>query len=273
MHSLLWFKLLGSPDVEFSITGHIGRQAIRSGNHLLDLLAFGYRIASGLLKKTPEDPQGVRRCILEEVYFSCIGALTIIIPAALLIGSTMMVYLSRVSEQLFMGKAVLILIVREIGPAATTLLLILRSATAMTGEILCMRVLAVKGCPKDWDPGHVKTVCIPRVLGMIISILLLFIVFDVSAIFGGFGVVWALTDLPLGNLLDQVGKALTFTDILVVIIKAMGFGTIIGVTSLFHGFNRQPEIFSIPHAASRAAVESFFYCLVANVAVSTAFYL
>lgn len=256
----------------FSIPGYVGRQTLRSGNHLLDLAAFGYRIAGGFFSQRPGDSKMFRRCLLEEVFFSCIEALRIIVPAALLIGGTLMLYLSRVSEQFFMGKAILFVIVREVGPALTALLVILRSSTTMTGEVLCMRVFEAGDSPLAPIPADWQTICSPRIFGLILSLLLLFIVFDVVAIFGGFGAVWIGSDILLGDLPAQIGKALVLTDIAVPVVKAFCFGTLIGVTSLFYGFNRQPEMFAVPRAASRAAMESFFYCLVTNVGISAAFY-
>ncbi len=256
----------------FSISGYVGRQTLRSGNHLLELAAFGYRIAGGFFRQRPGDKKAFRRCLLEEVFFSCIEALRIVVPAALLIGAALMLYLSRVSEQFFLGKAILFVIVREVGPALTALLVILRSSPTLTGEILCMRVCEAGGNPSAPSPVDWQTVCSPRIFGLILSLLLLFIVFDVVAIFGGFAAVWIGSDILLGDLPAQIGKALVLTDIAVPAAKAFFFGTLIGVTSLFYGFKRQPEMFAVPRAASRAAMESFFYCLVANIGISAAFY-
>jgi len=65
----------------------------------------------------------------------------------------------------------------------------------------------------------------------------------------------------------------TVSGIAVGLIKAVCFGITITVTSTYHGLKVGRYITEIPVAASRAAVECFFYCLVINVIISGLFYL
>ena len=57
------------------------------------------------------------------------------------------------------------------------------------------------------------------------------------------------------------------------LLKAIFFGATITVTSLYRGFDVQKQITEIPMATSRAAVESFLYCLLINIFLSIIFYL
>ena len=161
---------------------------------------------------------------------------------------------------------------RELGPAITALLIILRSATAVTIETGYMKVLheidalEMAGINIDWF------VCIPRLVGITTAILSLFVVFDIVAIIGGYVVVWTFTYLPVGNFLKQIAGAVTVSGIAVGLIKAVCFGITISVTSTYHGLKVGRHMTEIPVAASRSAVECFFFCLVINVTISALFY-
>ncbi|HBN26896.1 MAG TPA: hypothetical protein DD405_05465 [Desulfobacteraceae bacterium] len=70
---------------------------------------------------------------------------------------------------------------------------------------------------------------------------------------------------------SQIGKAITISDILVGIIKAMFFGIIITIICLYRGFEKKKLITQIPVSTSKAAVECFFYCLIVNLFISALF--
>ena len=258
-----------------SITGYIGRQTIQTTNHILCLFAFGYRILVHFVgtQKQPGESGEVRRVILEQMYFSCIKALPVIFPVALFIGSMLIIQLTKISGQYDVGQITVLLIVRELGPIITALLVILRSATAMTSEVCCMITFNEIHALEEAGRDPMRIVCFPRLIGITTGIFCLFIIFNLSALLGGYAVVWMIAPVPLGSFLAQVGKALTLTDIFVAGVKAISFGMVISVTSLYHGFRDQTQTADIPTATSRAALECFFYCLVINVAISTLFYL
>ena len=256
-----------------SITRLIGRRTIRSFNHVTTLLTFASILLRMLFRRPAEGRTLVRRIALEQIFFTAVQALPVIIPIALIIGSAMIIQFSRLSTQYDLGNIAVILIVRELGPAITAFLIILRSATAVTIETGYMKVLHEIDALEMSGINIVWFVCIPRLVGITTAILCLFVVFDIVAIIGGYAVVWTITYLPVGNFLRQIAGAVTVSGIVVGLLKAVCFGITITVTSTYHGLKVGSHITEIPVAASRAAVECFFYCLVINLTISALFYL
>ncbi|MBW1835044.1 MAG: ABC transporter permease [Deltaproteobacteria bacterium] len=240
------------------IAGYIGRKASSATNHISNLFAFTCRIFV---------------LIFEQVYFTCVQALPIIIPIALVFGSMLIIQFTKVSGQYDLGKTMVMLIVRELGPVITALLVILRSATAVAIEISHMNIFHEIDAIEMAGIDPMRIVCLPRLIGITSAILCLFIVFDLVAIIGGYLIVWIFTYIPMGDFITQIGKAITATDIAVGIIKAIFFGIAITVTCLKHGFSVKRLITDIPVGTSKAAVECFFYCLVINVIISILFYM
>jgi len=136
----LWEGARTSNRMQHAI-GYIGRKAIRSINHILDLLAFAYKILTIVLVNPKEGRALIGRVIVQQLYFTAIQALPVIVPIALLVGSAVIIQFARLSGQYDFARISVLLIIREIGPVITAMIVILRSATAVTIEISYMRVL------------------------------------------------------------------------------------------------------------------------------------
>jgi phospholipid/cholesterol/gamma-HCH transport system permease protein len=255
------------------VTGFIGRKAIGSVNHILDLLAFAFRILALALSRPRAGRTLIARVIVQQLYFTAVQALPVIIPIALLIGSAVIIQFARLSGQYDFGRISVLLIVREIGPIVTAMMVILRSATAVTIEVSYMRVLHELDAMEMSGLDPVRIVCVPRLVGITSALLGLFIVFDLVSILGGYFLVWSITNIPMGNFLYQIAKAITISDIAVGLIKAIFFGITITVTCLYRGFEAKHQITEVPVATSRSAVECFLYCLVINAFISIIFYM
>jgi len=256
-----------------TMIGSIGRQTLHSFNRIATLITFAYKILRLLTFPPKVGMAMVRRNTLEQVYFTAVQALPMILSIAILIGAMIIVQFSKFSGQYDLGRITVLIIVRELGPILTAFLIILRSATAVTIEISYMNAfnemdsLEMAGIDPLW------LICVPRLVGITSAILCLFIVFDIAAIVGGYAVVWIVTYIHLGDYLLQIANAISIADITVGIIKAILFGITIAVTCLYHGFRTQRHITQIPVAASKASVQCFVYCLIISATISVLFYL
>jgi phospholipid/cholesterol/gamma-HCH transport system permease protein len=255
------------------VTGYIGRRAVNSICHLLDLFAFAYRILILVVTRPKSGRTLIGRVIVQQLYFTAVQALPVILPIALLVGSAIIIQFAKLSGQYNFARLSVLLIVREVGPIVTAMIVILRSATAVTIEVSYMQVLHELDAMEMSGVDPLRIVCVPRLVGITCSLLGLFIVFDLVSIMGGYLVVWLLTYIPMTSFLYQIAKAITFTDIAVGIIKAILFGIAITVTCLYRGFEMKRQITEVPVATSRSSIECFLYCLVINIFISIIFYI
>jgi phospholipid/cholesterol/gamma-HCH transport system permease protein len=255
----------------------IGRRTIIRANHLLDLFAFTSRVSGLLFRPTRIGRRIILKFTAEQIYFTAIEALPIVIFIALITGSMIVIQLTRqfstVEGRYILGELIVILIVRELGPLFTALIVILRTAVAVTIETSYMSVLReIEALEMQGiDPIHV--ICLPRLIGITVAILCLFFVFDMVAILGGYAVAWTVTGVPVRNFLEELGKALSQTDITVGIVKGIFFGFAITGTSLYRGFHAEKAFTEIPQEASRAAIDCLMYCVFINVVISVIFYV
>ena len=255
------------------LLGRIGRKSLVSINHLLNLMALTCRILLIMIRPPAAGRVLVRRIIFEQVYFTAVQALPVILPFALIIGAMLIFQFAQMAGPYDLGKTTVLLIVREFGPIATAFLVILRSAAAVTVEIGYMRVLHEMDAVEMMGLDPVRLICLPRLIGITSAVLCLFIVFDVASILGGYSLAWLVSDVPLGGFFIRIARALTAADIAAGLVKAVLFSVIITVTCLYQGFSVHKDITAIPAATSRAMVESSLLCLLVDVGVSLLFYL
>ena len=256
-----------------SIPGYTGRKTISAFSHIINLFTFTFRLLSLFFNRPQEGRVLLRRVIMEQIYFTAVQALPVIIPVALIMGTMLLIQFAKISGQYDLGKTTVFIIVRELGPMVTAILVILRSATAVTIETSYMSVLRETEALEMAGIDPIRMVCLPRLIGITSAVLCLFIVFDLVSILGGYAMVWLISHVALGNFLWQIGKAITLTDIFVGIVKAVFFGIIITVTSLYHGFSKKRQMTQVPVATSTAAVECIIFCLLANIFISALFYI
>jgi phospholipid/cholesterol/gamma-HCH transport system permease protein len=256
-----------------NIIGATGRRALNFSNQIATLFTFAYQILHTIVFPPKKGMFLVRRITLEQVYFTAVQTLPVIILFAILIGGTIIIQFSRFSGQSPLGNLIVLFLIRDLGPTLTALLIILRSATAVTIEVSYMNVFNEMDALEMLGIDPLWVICVPRLVGITSAILCLFIVFDITAIVGGYAVVWLFTNINLGDNLFQLANTISAADIVVGIIKAVLFGITITVICLYHGFKTKKHITQIPVAASTASVQCFGSCLIISAAISALFYL
>jgi len=219
----------------------------------------------------------IRGFVVQQIYYTGLEALALIVAVGLLLGTLVIVesaaQLERVGGEEVIGSLLVIIIIRELGPLVTAVVVILRSGTAISIELGYMKVLKEIQTLSMQGINPLHLIAIPRLIGMIISLICLFVIFDIVAILGGAIDAWVLKEIPLSNFLNTVAKAITGADIIVGLIKVVFFGAIISLISVFRGLSVRESITEVPPAVSRSAVECFLHCLIFNVMVSGIFYI
>ena len=255
------------------IMGSIGRAVMYEAVRIADLCAFACRLISMIVKRPAHGRKLIYKIVIEQVYFTAVQALPIVIPMAVILGGVMTIQAIKLTSQYDLGKYVVALLVREMGPVATALIVLMRSGVAMTIEVSYGQILHETEALEMQGIDPLDVVAYPRLLGLTSAMLSLFIVFDITAVLGGSFTAWMVTDAPISPFLRQVANAIHPPDIFVGILKALFFGIIMTVTSQYRAFTVQMQMTAIPRAASGMAIETMFYCLAVNIFISVIFYL
>lgn len=199
------------------------------------------------------------RVLLNQLRFTALEAVPLIVLLSgilsFLVISSSIGQLGRVGATDLIGKLMVVVIVRELGPILTALAVVGRSGTAITAELATNTVLgevrALEGL--GIDPYHYLV--LPRFVGCVVSVSVLVVMFDIVALFGGF-VAAGVSGMSGSRYLSIVQASLTTQDVVLTVVKGVTFGAIIGILPSFQGLAVRRGPTEIPQAVIRGTVGS-----------------
>ncbi len=170
--------------------------------------------------------------------------------------------LQRVNTTQFLGTVMVTVVVRELGPLLTALIVLSRTGTANVIELGTARALGeVDGLEAlGIDPIHYLVV--PRVVGMALGIFSLTVYLILGALLSGY--LWAfLQDVPLrpGDYFTQLAHSLRALDFITLALKTSLFGAIIAIVTCYHGLAQPLRLEEVSGATIRAVGQSVILCM------------
>ena len=259
--SFLWRQPLPRSYVNF-----FGRKLLRFLQVLRGLGAFALITLGVLFRKMRVARQVMHPLTIVQLVRSGSRLLPMILFLAValglvIIGQTVSL-LSRVGANNFLGTVMVTVVVRELGPILTALIVLSRSGTANVvelgtaralGEVEALEVLGI-------DPIHYLVV--PRVIGMALGTFSLTVYLILGALVSGY--LWAfIQDVPLtpGDYFRQLAESLRGLDFVLLALKTSFFGSIIAVVTCYHGLAQPLRLEEVSHATVSAVTHSVIACV------------
>lgn len=223
--------------------------------------------------------QGFRaaaRETMQQVYFTGLEALPFLMLLSLLLGSTVIVQalpqLQDVGATGLVGKILVIVIVRELGPIVTAMVVITRSGTAMAAEMATNRITGQVEALEAMGIDVFHYLIAPRVLGSMIAVFCMVVVFDVVALVGGFLVASIRLTMPFSMYLQTIVDTLEPLDLYISLSKGILFGLVISLFSCYHGLRAKRAPFEVPMVARTGVIQAMFFVFVSSAVISALFY-
>lgn len=184
------------------------------------------------------------------------GALGLVV-----IGQTVS-WLTRVGAIEYLGTVMVVVVVRELGPLTTALVLLARVGTAHVVELGTARALGEVEALEALGIDPVHYLVVPRVVGVAVSLFALTVYLILGALLSGY--VWAfIQDVPLlpGDYFRQLAGALGWMDFLLLGLKTLGFGFVIAIITCYHGLAQPLRIQDVSAATVSATAQSVVACV------------
>jgi phospholipid/cholesterol/gamma-HCH transport system permease protein len=249
-----------------SYTNFIGRLVFRFLFTVQGIGAFALITLGVMISKFGRASQVIRPLIRREIGRSGVRLLPLFLflsaALGLLVIGQVVSWLSRVGAVNYLGVVMVVVVVRELGPLITALLVLARIGTAnvvelgtarATGEVEALEALGI-------DPVHYLVV--PRVVGMALGAFALTVYLILGALVSGYA--WAfLQDVPLrpDQYFDQLAGSLSWMDFAFLALKTCGFGAIIAVVTCYHGLAQPLRLEEVSHATVRAVAQAVVACV------------
>jgi phospholipid/cholesterol/gamma-HCH transport system permease protein len=254
--------------------GAVGRSTIRwlvSTDDLLHTLsdAVASQWTPGLAAR-----ETVRRVITTQILYTGVQALSLVSVIAFLLGSSIIIQTNLLgsADGELLGKVLVAVVLRELAPLVTAIVIAGRSGTAMATELGNMKVNSEVLALASLGIDPPRFIVLPRLVASIVSVLVLMIYFSVVAIFGAFTVAQLTSTATWGSLYSGVSRGVMPFDLGLFLLKGVGLGTIVGWLCCHYGLQVKSSPTEVPQQASRAVVMSLLCGVVYSTFVTALFY-
>jgi phospholipid/cholesterol/gamma-HCH transport system permease protein len=232
----------------------LGLRTVEGVGHLGRLAVFIGEIALHAVRR----PLRVRR-IVDEVFDVGVLSLVIICLSGATVGAVLGLQgyttLTRFGAESSLGAVVGLVLVRELGPVLTALLVTGRAGSAMAAEIASMVTTEQLDGLRMMSIDPVGFVVTPKALAMIIVMPMLNALFIAFALFGGYVIGVEVLGLDGGTYVSSMEGSIDFTnDVAGTLLKSVVFGALVGFIATYRGYVSEPTSAGVSAATTSTVV-------------------
>jgi phospholipid/cholesterol/gamma-HCH transport system permease protein len=254
----------------------LGQKAIDGYEYLTDLAALVFLSVRELVLPSRQGRGEALRVITRQVLFTGVDALPIVSAIALMLGFIIITQagtqLPKVGAGNLVGTIIVVVVIRELGPLVTAVIVVGRSGTAITTELGYMRVGQEVTALELMGIRVMRFLVMPRLVGMVLAMICLTVYFDVLAVLGGFVMAKVKLTVPFTVYAEAVTHALTLTDLAVTLAKGALFGTAVAAICCHHGLSVRASYTEVPQQTTKAMINSVTLCLILDILVTVTAY-
>jgi phospholipid/cholesterol/gamma-HCH transport system permease protein len=216
------------------------------------------------------------RLAIRQVFFTGFEALPLVSVIAIFVGATIIIQMQLMAAQLpgeVIGRIIVTVVLRELAPLTTAIIIAGRSGTAIATEIGNMKanseILALSSLGID----PLRFIVWPRLVGAVVSVLVLTVYFGMMAITSAYvmGVMMGASSFPA--LQAGFAESLLPEDLVLYLVKCGGLGLFVGWLSCHYGLEVGVSPTEVPQKASKAVIMTLLTCVIFNTMVTAAFYM
>jgi phospholipid/cholesterol/gamma-HCH transport system permease protein len=155
----------------------------------------------------------------------------------MVLGLQIYLTLSRFGSEAYLGPAVALSIIRELGPVLSALMVTGRAGSALTAEIGIMRITEQIDALTVMALNPMRYLTVPSLLAGLVTFPMMTALFDVVGIFGGYLVGVQLLGLSEGTYFGEMRTFVDYKDIMTGFWKSVSFGVIVTWVATYKGFH------------------------------------
>jgi len=249
-----------------SYVSRVGGALLAMGEMVRGLGAFALITIGVAVTQWHVGGRVIRPLALNHVYRAGVRLLPMISFLALALGFVVIgqtvALLSRVNVTDLAGTVMVTVVVRELGPLITALIVLARIGTANVVELGTARAQGEVEALEALNIDPIHYLVIPRVAGVAVAVFSLTIYLILITLASGYLFIF-VQDVPLlpGDYFRQVASALVWQDFALLGLKTLVFGFVIALTTSYQGLAQPLRLQDVPRASTNAVVASVAVCV------------
>jgi phospholipid/cholesterol/gamma-HCH transport system permease protein len=181
------------------------------------------------------------RAFIGRIHYIGFNSLLIILLTGtftgMVLGLQVFFTLSRFGSEAYLGPAVALSIIRELGPVLSALMVTGRAGSALTAEIGIMRITEQIDALTVMALNPMRYLAVPSILAGLVAFPMMTALFDVVGIFGGYLVGVQLLGLSQGTYFGEMKTFVDMKDVMTGFWKSVSFGVIVTWVATYKGFH------------------------------------
>jgi phospholipid/cholesterol/gamma-HCH transport system permease protein len=187
-----------------------------------------------------------------------VGSLPITVLTGLFSGMVMALQMGRALGQYGQtgrtGQVVAIILVRELGPVLTALLVAGRNSSGIASELGSMKVTEQIDAMRALGTDPIKKLVTPRMVATAIMLPCLTVISDFVGMLGGFIVGYFIYSLTPGSYWSSSWQALGWSDVVQGLLKPFVFSFVISLVGCYYGLRTTGGTQGVGRATTQAVV-------------------
>lgn len=192
----------------------------------------------------------------------------------MVLGLQLYYVLIKFGSEGLLGSVVALVLILELGPVLTAIMVAGRAGSAMAAEIGVMRISDQLDALTVMDINPMGYLVSPRIVGSILVFPLLTALFDVIGILGGYLTGVALLGVNEGIYFYRIESSVVWSDVSGGFVKSFAFGIIVSAVSCYQGYfahMRRDGVgpVAVSNATTDAVVNSCILILIADYVLTS----
>lgn len=238
----------------------LGRMFVSRFSFVIEVLALLVQATRNILVFFGHGRVPVRLVLYKQIYFTGLQALSIIVSIAVILGTVVIAQVVSLvgANGSLTGKILVWVVLRELAPLLTAMIVIARSGTAIATELgyMCINgeidAIEMMGIPAE------RYLILPRLCGVTTAVVVLTVYFVLTAFAGGFLVASLGWHIPYDQFFQGILASLGTKEVVVLFTKSILFGLFVSATCCCYGLSVTKSATEVPQVATRAVITSLF---------------
>ena len=214
---------------------------------------------------------------ITQLYITGIKSLGVITVVALFTGMILALQtgleLRRYGQEVFIGSAVSVSMIREMGPFMTGLIIAASVGSAIAAQLGTMTVSEEISALEVMSINPNRFLVMPRLVALVCMMPVLTVYTNVLGILGGAVVGSTQLGVSVQAYMDNATEFATNKDLYVGLCKAVVFGVVITTVACHQGFMTREGAVGVGKATRRSVIISFLVILVIGYMITRMFYI
>lgn len=217
-----------------------------------------------------------RHDVLHQQFLTGIKSLGVITLVGLFTGMILALQtgleLRRFGQEVYIGSAVTVVMLREMGPFMSALIIAASVGSAMAAQIGTMTVSEEISALEVMSISPVRYLVAPRLVAMITMMPLITVYANIVGVAGGSIVGQTQLGVSMAAYMDNATQFAENKDLYVGLLKSILFGIIIATVACHQGFSATGGAVGVGRATRRTVVISFLVILTVGYMITRLFY-